>query len=88
MECDPGDTISIANAWYGRTSTSECSAGNGTYDSMYYEICDSYLNVTTYVAAVCDGKTTCEFRRGGTFDSDPCVNIHKYTKILYNCIRK
>ena len=88
LECDSGEVISVEHAWYGRTSTTECSAGDGTYDSWYYRICDSGLNVTTNVAAVCDGKTTCEFRGMGTFDTDPCVSIHKYTKILYNCIRK
>ena len=88
LECEPGEKIFIKNAWYGRTSTSDCSAGHGTYDSLFYRICVSGLNVTSNVAAVCDGKQTCEFRGAGTFDSDPCVNIHKYTKIIYYCLRK
>lgn len=89
MDCDPGLVISIENAWYGRASISECSAGDGTYANLFYQICDSYLNVTTDVAAVCDGKETCKFRGNGFVEyTDPCVNIHKYTKIFYYCIRK
>lgn len=92
LHCEPGEEISIENAWYGRTSTSECSAGNednnGTYDSMFYQICDTPMKVTRDVAIRCDGKETCEFRGAGSFSFDPCVNTHKYTKIFYNCIRK
>ena len=90
MNCDDGEEISIENAWYGRTSTSECSAGlsDGMFDDEFYQICNSGLNVTTDVAAVCDGKNTCQFRLEHFGLFDPCVNIHKYTKIIYSCIRK
>ena len=90
MNCDDGEEISIENAWYGRTSTSECSAGlsDGMFDDEFYQICNSGLNVTTDAAAVCDGKNTCQFRLEHFGLFDPCVNIYKYTKILYSCMRK
>ena len=88
IECNNEDIIRIESAVYGRSNTTECSAGNGAgYASVHYEICDSSLIVTTHVALECDGAPNCQFQGAypNKFDSDPCPGTHKYVKIKYQC---
>lgn len=88
MECEYGDEIEIESALYGRLSTTDCSAGNGTYDSWRYDICPFSLDVTTTVATECDGYQECQFRGYNTGLEDLCIGTHKYILITYNCISK
>ena len=86
MECKTGSVINIESALYGRFSQTECSAGNGTYESWRYDVCQSSLNVTTHVDLKCAGQQSCTFRGMGAFETDPCPGTHKYVKIKYTCI--
>ena len=86
MKCEQnGQLITIQSAFYGRSSETECSAGNGNYAAWRYDICDSSHDVTSIVASQCDGLQWCQFH-DITFDADPCPGTHYYTKIVYSCI--
>ena len=45
MTCNVGERISVESAIYGRSSSTECSAGNGTYEAWRYEVCDASHDV-------------------------------------------
>ena len=88
MKCNAGERILVESAIYGRSSSSECSAGNGEFEAWRYEVCDASHDVTLTVKSKCDGEEQCQYRAYGQVATDPCVGIHKYVSIQYLCVRK
>ena len=88
MRCQAGEQILVQSAIYGRSSSTDCSMGNGRFEAWRYEVCDASHDVTQTVKSKCDGEEACDYRGFGTIDTDPCVGIHKYVTIQYLCTGK
>lgn len=79
-QCPKNKVIRVMAANYGRSDEGTCHGGN-TYASWP----ECSLDVTHHAAADCDGKRSCNYNANNSEITDPCVTIHKFTKVLYKC---
>jgi len=77
LRCPTGEVLIIQSAIYGRI--------DGGTDCQYNGACQSSYDLTSYAQEECDGKKSCVFKGTNGHLGDPCVGIHKYTKITFYC---
>ena len=79
LECDPGQTISILSAIYGRQTSSICPDGPIKTTSCAAE------NSLAVVRENCNGHRTCDGKASNGVFGDPCGGTFKYLDIQYKC---
>ena len=79
LECDPGQTISILSAMYGRQTSSICPDGPIKTNSCAAE------NSLAVVRENCNGHRTCDGKASNGVFGDPCRGTFKYLDIEYKC---
>jgi hypothetical protein len=81
LACPAGATIAIHSAFYGRRDTATC-ADNAVGPSSPASAC-SLDDALPVVQGWCQGRRSCWVP--GTWPSDPCPGIFKYSQIRYSC---
>nr|5H4S_A Chain A, L-rhamnose-binding lectin [Toxopneustes pileolus] len=79
LSCSSGQTISVLDAFYGRTAGPEICKGNAQDQNCRAE---SSLNI---VQSACNGRSSCSVNANNNVFGDPCVGTYKYLEVLYKC---
>ena len=85
LQCNnPGSTINIKSAWYGRNDRVTCphSSVNATDADIPCGPGDTTL-VT--VRELCDGQLTCGVSANNPDFEDTCSGMYKYLEVEYTC---
>jgi hypothetical protein len=81
ISCDPGQTIQVIRANYGRFSIAICNKNGYTDWSVN---CMSHTT-TRILQRKCDGESFCDIEVNSGVFGDPCPNTHKYVEVHYAC---
>ena len=81
LSCPRGQQIKIIQARYGRTDRKTC----GRQPRLCGNRGEKFADHTNHVKAKCNGRSTCQHHGNNRIAGDPCINVTKYTTILYKC---
>eukprot|EP00795_Rhopilema_esculentum_P014502 gene14502-5562_t len=83
IDCDPGSTVIIKGAYYGRRTPSICGAplSEGWTNSCR----DLKETSISSLFNSCFGKTSCTILGWASDPKDPCPSVNKYIDIYYFC---
>lgn len=80
IACEPGETIIILDANYGRTSSARCGSSQNTK-------CKS-PNSFEIVSLKCTGEEKCTVSATNNVFGDPCDGTPKYLEVKYVCVKR
>lgn len=80
IACEPGETIIILDANYGRTSSAKCGSSQNTK-------CKS-PNSFQIVSLKCTGEEKCTVSATNNVFGDPCDGTPKYLEVKYVCVKR
>ena len=84
FECPTSQYLHFHMVFYGRSNPGTCAGNRKVNDTGYDERC--YEKRKTYLQGLCEGKGSCTFTLGETFNGDPCVGVKKYLRVEYTCV--
>ena len=82
ISCPAGQSINIAYASYGRTSTAYCKSGVNLRKKFK---CHAKSSVSK-VQQRCNRQRNCILQSNNGVFGDPCVGTYKYLFVRYSCI--
>nr|XP_057902032.1 L-rhamnose-binding lectin CSL2-like [Doryrhamphus excisus]XP_057902033.1 L-rhamnose-binding lectin CSL2-like [Doryrhamphus excisus] len=81
LQCDPGKTIFVLHADYGRSDHTVCSSGQ-----PLFRVENTQCSRRTFkVGERCNGRNACSVYATNDIFGDPCEGTHKYLEVEYQC---